>query len=188
MPSSFSVVQLAHDFLQKHLQEGDVCIDATAGRGNDTLFLCQQVGEKGMVYAFDIQAAAVQSTRERLEANGWNNAQVLQQGHETMSEVVPEGVAAVVFNFGWLPGGVHTVFTRKESSLSAIRQGLSLLKQGGVMSLSIYYGRENGMEEKDAILEFVQALDSRQYTVMVTQFWNRHNCSPIQVNILKDNP
>jgi hypothetical protein len=92
----------------------------------------------------------------------------------------------VVFNFGWLPGGDHNVFTRKESSLEAIEKGLACLKPGGIMSLCIYYGRNNGYEERDAILEYVRNLDHRAYTVMVVDFANRINDPPIPVFIVKE--
>ena len=44
-----NTLQLAHKWMQEHIKEGDFCIDATAGRGFDTAFLCQQVGESGKV-------------------------------------------------------------------------------------------------------------------------------------------
>ena len=60
---------LSHKFIYEHVSPGNVCIDATAGRGRDTLFLCELVGESGKVFAFDIQEEAINSTRELLNAN-----------------------------------------------------------------------------------------------------------------------
>ena len=48
-----NTLRIAHDFLSRKVPEGGFCIDATAGRGNDTAFLCSLVGEKGRVLAFD---------------------------------------------------------------------------------------------------------------------------------------
>ena len=42
-------------------------MDATAGNGGDTEFLCRMAGAGGRVYAFDIQEQALRSTAER-----WN--------------------------------------------------------------------------------------------------------------------
>lgn len=58
-----NTLRIAHDFLSRKVPEGGFCIDATAGRGNDTAFLCSLVGEKGRVLAFDIQEEAVDSTK-----------------------------------------------------------------------------------------------------------------------------
>ena len=55
----------AHALLQHVLQPGDVAIDATAGNGYDTLLLAQWVGDGGRIYAFDVQAQAIEATRER---------------------------------------------------------------------------------------------------------------------------
>ena len=53
------------------------------------------------------------------------------------------------------------------------------------MSLSIYYGRDTGFEEKDAILEFIRTLPVGEYAVIVSEFVNRPNCPPISVRIYK---
>ena len=57
---------LAADILRQAVAPGDTAVDATMGNGHDTLFLCQLVGEGGRVYAFDVQAQAVESTKKRL--------------------------------------------------------------------------------------------------------------------------
>ena len=44
-----------HRVLDEYIKEGDCCIDATMGNGNDTLLLSTLCGEKGRVLAFDIQ-------------------------------------------------------------------------------------------------------------------------------------
>lgn len=185
MPSQFGAVQLAHEFLAAHVREGDLCIDCTAGRGNDTAFLCALVGKTGRVIAFDIQQAAVDSTNALL-AERKLTAEVHLASHSRIDEFAEAGtVSAIVFNFGWLPGGDHTVNTRGETSIEAIEKGLKLLKANGVMSLSIYYGRETGTDERDAILKYLKTLPLREYTVIVSEFVNRPNDPPISVRIYK---
>ena len=70
MAGKFSALQVAHDFIARHVKPGDFCIDATAGRGHDTAFLCSLVGGSGHVLAFDIQQEAVDSTTELLHTRG----------------------------------------------------------------------------------------------------------------------
>ena len=187
MPSQFGAVQLAHEFLAAHVKEGDLCIDCTAGRGNDTAFLCGLCGETGKVLAFDIQPAAVESTRALLEERGLSDrAEVHLESHSLIDSYAEENtVSAIVFNFGWLPGGDHKINTRKDTSIEAIEKGLRLLRPQGIMSLSIYYGRDTGTEEKDAILAFLKTLPLREYTVIVSEFVNRPNDPPISVRIYK---
>ena len=109
----YQITQFCHRFLEEHIEEGSCCIDATCGNGNDTEFLCRMAGETGKVYAFDIQAQAVERTAERLENAGYRERAVLYcAGHEQMSEYVKEKADAVMFNFGYLPGGDHKVATR----------------------------------------------------------------------------
>ena len=63
---------------------------------------------------------------------------------------------------------------------------MKLLKSGGIMTLIIYYGRETGFEERDALLEYLPTIDSSRYTVIEMPFVNRPNCPPIPIVILKD--
>ena len=187
MSRQWNALGVSHRFIRRHLPKSGFAIDATAGNGGDTLMLCEAVGESGRVLAFDIQQQAVENTRKLLADNGWKNGQVVLDSHAAMDQYVAEESAdCVVFNLGWLPGGDHNVFTRKESSLAAIEKGLSCLKTGGIMSLCIYYGRNNGYEERDAILDYVRNLDHRKYTVMVVDFANRINDPPIPVFIVKE--
>ena len=57
-----NTLSMVHDFFKQHVRPGAFCIDATAGKGRDALFLCRLVGESGRVLALDIQADAVAQT------------------------------------------------------------------------------------------------------------------------------
>jgi len=179
---------LAHKFVAEHVKPGDFCIDATAGKGRDTVFLCELAGSQGRVLAFDIQQDAVAQTQALVDARGYRDiARVILDSHSNMEQYAePESVDCILFNFGWLPGGDHTIFTRPETSIPAIEAGLRLLKPGGVMSLCIYYGGMSGYEERDALLAYLAGIDNLQYTVVVNTFHNRSGDPPIPVFIYKD--
>lgn len=183
----YQITEWCHHFMENHVKEGDFCIDATAGNGNDTLFLCQLVGETGKVLAFDIQKEAVEHTKQRLSDAGIEErAQVLLDSHTNMYQYVKrESVDCIVFNFGYLPGGNHQLATKADTSVEAIRQGLELLKVGGMMSLCIYSGGDSGFQERDAILSFLKSLDTKRYLVILSAYYNRPNNPPIPVMILK---
>ena len=184
---NYQITEWCHHFIREHVQEGDCCIDASAGNGNDTQLLCELVGEHGKVFAFDIQEEAVKHTKERLEQAGLSSrAEVLVESHVNMKNYVAEtDVACIVFNFGYLPGGDHNLATQKETSIVAIHEGLNLLKKGGIMSLCIYSGGDSGFEERDAILEELKKLDTKRYLVILSSYYNRPNHPPIPVLIIK---
>ena len=133
-------------FIDSLLQEGDVAVDATAGNGHDTLYLAQKVGERGHVYAFDVQQAALDSTKERLAENGIPDERVtlILSGHERMADYVKEPVRCVLFNLGWLPSGDHSVTTRVPTTLAAVEAACGLLLPGGMVSVCVYPGHEEG--------------------------------------------
>ena len=177
---------MVHEFLQQTVHPGAFCIDATAGKGRDTALLCRLAGETGRVLAFDIQAEAVAQTKALLEQEGLQ-AEVYLDSHENMARYVrPETVDCVVFNFGRLPGGDPKIFTRAGSSLRAIDAGLSLLRPGGVMAIALYYGGENGYDERDAVLSHLETLDQRRFTVLSCRWANRRGDPPMPVFVWKE--
>lgn len=187
MEYSLNALGLSHRFIAERVKPGSFLIDATAGRGRDTAFLCSLAGKNGRVIAFDIQKEAVESTNALLCEKGLS-AEVYLESHENMDKYADENsVDAVMFNFGWLPGGDHNKFSTAKTSISAIRKAMKLLKPGGIISICIYSGKETGYEEKNALLDFFKTVDSDTFTVIVCDFPNRKKDPPIPVFILKEN-
>lgn len=183
----FTITDFCHQFISQHVHPGAFCIDATAGNGHDTEFLCRLAGDEGKVLAVDIQEAAVLATRERLSHLGLDQiGEVILDSHDRMMHYVPQNSAdCIMFNFGYLPGGDHRLATRPDTSLSAVRQGLDCLKPGGLMCLCIYSGGDTGFAERDTLLPFVKSLDPKEYLVIVSEYANRAGNPPIPVFIFK---
>lgn len=181
-----NALTLVHSIISAYISKGSVCVDATAGRGYDTAFLCETVGKAGKVFAFDIQDEAIISTRKLLDSKGLD-AELILDSHANMSNYIkPESVDCIVFNLGYLPGGDHSVYTCFNSTKKAVEQGLDLLKSGGLMCVSVYYGGDSGYEEKNALLPYLQTLDDTKYQVLATFFHNWKNDPPIPVFIIKN--
>lgn len=85
-----------------------------------------------------------------------------------------------MFNLGYLPKGDHSVFTHFESTKQAVESGLELLKRGGLMTVSVYYGGDSGYEEKDALLPWLKTLDDEKYQVLATFFYNWKKTRPFR--------
>lgn len=183
---SINTISLVQRYWQVYIQSGAFCIDATAGRGHDTERLCRLAGPNGRVLAFDIQQEAVAATKERLAKAGLS-AEVVQASHADMAEyAASDSVDAIVFNLGYLPGGDHHLATQPKTTIRAIDSGLTLLKEGGIMTLCIYHGGDSGFAERDAVLDHLRTLDHHRYTVLVSDFFNRPNHPPIAVLIIKE--
>ena len=170
---------LAADYMMRTIKEGDTVVDATMGNGKDTLFLCDLVGESGHVYAFDVQAEAVERTRERVEEAGYTaRTTLLLAGHETMKEHVPASVQAIMFNLGWLPGAQHVVTTQTETTLKAVSAALDLIAPGGIVTVCVYPGHEEGTRELEALKEYVSSLSVRTYNALYHSFVNASSQTP----------
>jgi tRNA G37 N-methylase Trm5 len=175
---------ISHEVVEKVVCAGDIVVDATAGNGNDTVFLAKLVGDSGHVYCFDIQDKALENTREKLiNENVLDRVTLIKDGHENIDRYVEAGIKAVMFNLGYLPGGDHKIHTRPETTIMAIQKSLELIVPHGIVMLVIYYGGDSGFEEKDAVLEFLRELDCRKYSVLMYHFINQINCPPIAICI-----
>ncbi len=181
-----NALTLVHEFVKRYAKEGGICVDATAGRGYDTAFLCELVGKEGKVVAFDIQQEAILSTEQLLSSKGLC-AQLHLDSHANMAQYLDEdSVDVIMFNLGYLPKGDHSVYTHFESTRQAIEAGLKLLKSGGLMCVSVYYGGDSGYEEKDALLPWLKELDDSKYQVLAAFFYNWKKDPPIPIFILKN--
>jgi tRNA A58 N-methylase Trm61 len=86
MAACLSLLELARVSVQRAVTPGSLVGDATAGNGNDTLFLAGLVGPAGLVLAFDIQPEALEATRAALEkAQLAARVRLFLTGHENIA-------------------------------------------------------------------------------------------------------
>lgn len=181
-----TAVRLVQDYLAAHLPHAALCIDATCGNGGDTAFLCGlSAASGGRVLGFDIQPEAIASTRAHLAQKGFT-AELHRDSHANLLQYVTPGTAdAVMFNFGWLPGADHAVFSTAGSSIPALEAALTALRPGGVLSAILYSGRVIGSDEKRHILQWARALPLTKCTVLVCDFANWADTAPLPCLLLK---
>lgn len=180
------VTDLNKVLLEDVISEGDTVIDATMGNGYDTKYLAQKVGQNGVVYSFDVQEEAIKSTKKRLEKeNLLNRVNLILDGHENIDAYVKNEVSCVLFNLGYLPRAKHQIITKPDTTLQAIKKSLNLLKPHGVISIAIYTGHEGGMDECNAVFDYVSKLDQSNFNVLNCNFVNQVNNPPRLILIEK---
>ncbi len=144
-----------------------------------TLWLWPRWGA-GKIYAFDIQKKAIEQTKAALVQNGLYSESIclIQDSHAHMTNYVTEKVKVILFNLGYLPSGSKTLVTKKETTLTAVSQGLTLLRKDGLLCVTMYSGHPGGTEEKQALLDFVRTLDEKKYHVAYINMLNQRNHPP----------
>jgi len=171
-------------FLKPLLKLGDFAVDATAGRGRDTLFLAECVGSEGRVYAFDIQAEALSVTERLLKEHALEDRVVLAQvDHARMAEIVPRRVKLIMFNLGYLPGGDPSLITQPQSTLAALQAGLTLLQVNGVIAITVYRGHPGGEAEARAVEEFLAGVPASIFSVLKGEYINQVADAPYWIMI-----
>jgi SAM-dependent methyltransferase len=162
-----NTIKLCHEHLKAEIHEGDTVIDATAGRGRDTLLLSEIVGNSGKVYAFDIQEDALISTRAHLEECGApENYELICASHHRVKEFVKEPIKAGMFNLGYLPrSGRKAVTTMRETTMPAVEAAIDLLASDGILLIAVYPGHEEGNLEGEMLASYFPTLDRRKICV-----------------------
>lgn len=178
------MIDVYHDILAEHVCPGDTVIDATAGNGHDTQFLCRLVGRDGCVHAFDIQSKAIENTKNLLESEGLLKQACLHlDSHEHVDTYVNEQISAFCFNLGYLPdkneNGEQKIITHSSTTLDALEKCLNLLKPQGIGCILVYRGHEGGEEESKNVEIFLKNLPPKKYEVLCIFNHNRANQPPI---------
>ncbi|MEE9391684.1 MAG: class I SAM-dependent methyltransferase [Planctomycetota bacterium] len=153
---------LAHHYVSATIKGGGFVIDATMGRGHDTLFLARAVGARGQVIGFDIQSEAIAATRNRLaDAALLPQVELLQRCHSEIAAVLAErelkGCDAAMFNLGYLPRGDHRVCTETKTTLLALQAAHRALSDGGILAVLCYPGHHRGNEEFEAVSAWMES-------------------------------
>lgn len=181
-----NAVILSHQFVRSHVSEGSIVVDATMGNGYDTLFLSELVGAKGKVYSFDIQELAIKNTKKLLKNKlNNNNCILIKDNHQNIKKHVTDDIDCAMFNLGYLPGGDKSKTTLVNSTKKAIDQCMDILNIGAIISICLYHGHEQGMDEKRLLEDYLSTLDLKRFTVLWTEFKNGINYPPIHIIIQK---
>lgn len=174
-------LDLAHHYWSLLLQPGDIAVDATCGNGLDCLYIAQRilVESTGHLTAFDIQETALEKTRllltGHLEESLMERIDLCQGCHsEFPATLLPESVALIVYNLGYLPGGGDkSLTTMTGTTLFSIQRALPLIKRGGAISITCYPGHAEGQNEETEIIKLLADLNPHEWNCCHHQWINR---------------
>lgn len=175
------IIPFAHNKIKEYLTVNDVAVDATCGNGNDTLFLSKLSKH---VYAFDIQEAAINNTSKLLKENNISNVSLIHDSHESFTKHDLKDIKVIMYNLGYLPGANKDTVTTYKTTINSITNGLTILQEKGLLSITVYIGHKQGKIESEKLLEFVTTLDSKKYNVLIYRMLNKNN-SPYNIFIEK---
>ena len=156
--------------LERLVNAGDICIDATAGNGYDTLTMAKCVGSTGKVFAIDIQAAAIEATQTRIKEADLQNRCGYHLGDHakilpSLSANYAGRVRAITFNLGYLPGNDKTQITTPESTITALKNTILLLSSNGALFVIAYRGHAGGLAEAEVVEETLQELPADEWAL-----------------------
>ena len=159
-----------------------------------------------LLLALDIQEAALQASRARLEQagmaarccasaaaacalsplpSGTTDIRLVLHSHAALPELLDalseadrqRPLLAGIFNFGYLPGTDKRCTTTASGSLAAVDALLERLAPQGCLSLHCYTGHEGGAAEEAALAQRLARLEPRRWRVLHCRDANRETHS-----------
>ena len=172
----FKIVEFSHILINeyiKNFKHDDMeFIDATCGRGNDTIYMANLLKDFGHVYSYDIQEEAISYTKQALIENNIDNVTLKLQSHEFIDE---DTIDLVIFNLGYLPNGDKTITTKKETTLNSLKKVINriCLNPDMLIIVVLYPGHEEGKLESELVDKYLFSLPSKDYLISKYQNYNR---------------
>ena len=149
------LLEIEKSLVLPHIVRGGVAVDFTMGNGHDTLWLSQNVGADGKVYAFDIQQQALDSTSRLLAENGAENVTLILDSHANVKNYVHEPICVGMFNLGYLPGSDTDIITESDNTLKTFIKAYEYL-QDGYIAITFYRGHKGGNDEYIKIDDYIK--------------------------------
>lgn len=187
----YNALQYSHQLLKQQIQMAPkgLFIDATLGNGHDSQYILSLKNFTGELLAFDIQSKAIENASQRviqlINSTNKHYSFILDSHANISTYIENRDVQAAIFNLGYLPGGDHTITTHYQSTIKSIDSILKNLSAGGQIIVVIYSGHEEGMIEKNELLNYYSQLSQDQYQVLTYQFINQINHPPMLMVIEK---
>ena len=186
-----SHLDLAHQYWNRILQEGDFAIDATCGNGQDSLALAKTLHlfkEWGLI-GLDIQEKAIENTRTLLQSHlcekTMTSVHLFKQSHAQFPLLAYQSpIRLIIYNLGYLPGGDKTLTTQTDTTLLSVETALEILLPGGILSITCYPGHKEGLLEQETLLKRLSTLNKGDWSVCHHTFSNRGS-SPSLILIQK---
>ncbi len=151
-----TAVRFVQDFLAARLTAPRLCIDATCGNGGIRRS-CASAAGAGGCWALTSSPKPLPPPEPIWRKKALRQSFTATATPTSYNMLRPGTVDAVMFNFGWLPGADHGVFSTAGSSIPALEAALQAVRPGGVVSAILYSGdghrhrRKNGHPPVDAL-------------------------------------
>lgn len=175
------IQRFVHEYLNSHVHKSDIVIDATVGNGQDTILLARLAKH---VIGYDIQAKAIEITRQKLNELKIDNVTLHHQSFEHIEDV--SNYSGVIFNLGYLPGGDKSITTQPDVTLKTIQNIIKQMDGTDFILVTAYPGHEAGLLEANLLMDLIQTLDA-SFITLTYQIHNRVR-APFVIIIEKQKP
>lgn len=140
-----------HKYLKPLINKESICVDMTAGNGNDTLFLSELCKK---VIAFDISKEAINNTKQKVKDK--DNVVLINDSHINVDKYLNDKVDLFIFNLGYLPRANEYSVTNADDTLLAFKKAYELLKDNGYIIITFYLGHLGGKDEYYLLDKYIQ--------------------------------
>ncbi len=174
-----NVLKINQQLLVNRIPKYSIAIDATAGNGNDGLFVLTHANSPFTLHCCDIQEVALTNTKEKI-GNYANKFNVFfhHKNHLDLFRECDSEIDLILFNLGYLPGGNHHIRTSTDNTIQTLKFAEKIVRPGGVISIVAYSGTEEGRAESIAVKNWSSSLSQKIWNVLQVEMINQVNFPP----------
>lgn len=177
---SFNMIKVAQMLLHDKIKIAKVMMDATCGNGFDTLFMAENSDVNSEIFAFDIQAEAIASSKGLLsEKNLYDKVTWICDNHINFDQYIKNKIDVAILNLGYLPNGDKNCTTEAATTIILLGKLISCLDIGGVIAITAYPGHREGFDENVKLQSFLQQLNSKVFTIGTFKMLNHSDRAPV---------
>lgn len=166
MINFYKLTDLTKQILFENVDNKNISVDFTLGRGNDSVFLSSCFN---FVYAFDIQRQCI----EDFSSRKIGNVKLILDTHANVDRYI-QSFDCGMYNLGYLPNGDKMITTLKESTILSLSKAVDMLNVGGFISIILYIGHKQGGYESLEVLNFCESLCNRKFNVAHLNLLNKN--------------
>lgn len=112
------ITLMVHHIMLPFIKKAKIAVDCTCGNGYDSIFILKNLPQNSILYAFDIQKEAIETTKKKLQStkSSCKNFNLINDSHTKIEDYIKQPIDIAFFDFGISSGADHFYYNKKRNN------------------------------------------------------------------------